>query len=212
MSDLSVYFSIAKEARSEIIIKKSRFICTLSPTQTKEESEDLIASIKKKHYSAAHNCSAVIIGEKSEYQHCSDDGEPQGTAGMPMLEVLRNNNLTYITAVVTRYFGGTLLGAGGLVRAYSGSVAEAVKNAVITENIPANVYEFAIDYTDYSKLMNIAQSYGAVPEAEFTDCVKAKTVIRKADAAAFEKQITQAFMGADVFRKIGDERIIKNKI
>lgn len=212
MSEACVYFSIAKDAHSEIIIKKSKFLCTLAPTQTKEQSEELIARIKKEHYNATHNCSAVIIGEKSEYQHCSDDGEPQGTAGLPMLEVLRSNELTYVTAVVTRYFGGTLLGAGGLVRAYSASVADAVKNAVITENIPALIYDFTIDYSDYSKLMNISGAYGAVPEAEFTDSVKAKVIIKQSDEASFEKQITQAFMGANVFEKTGTDIITKNKI
>lgn len=212
MSETDVFYSIANEVQSEIIIKKSRFICTLAPTLSKKSSDELIVRIKKQNFNAAHNCSAVIIGEKSEYQHCSDDGEPQGTAGLPMLEGLRSNNLTYITAVVTRYFGGTLLGAGGLVRAYSASVAEAVKNAVITENIPAQVYAFTIDYADYSKLMNISQTYGSAPEAEFTDCVKAKIIIKQSDASAFEKQITQAFLGKAVFEKTGTDRIIKNKI
>lgn len=211
MNDDGSFLSIAKPAHSEITIKKSRFLCTLAPTDTKERSDEIIAEIKKEHYNATHNCSAVIIGENRGYQHSSDDGEPQGTAGLPMLEVLRNNDLTDITAVVTRYFGGILLGAGGLVRAYSSSVAEAVKNAAITQNIPAVIYEFAIDYNGYSKLMNLAHAYDSLPQADFLDKVYARVVIEEQNSQEFEKTATQAFMGADVFRRSGITRIIKNK-
>lgn len=210
MSGQDGFLSISGEAQSEIIIKKSRFLCNLVHTETKELSDEFIAAVKKQHYNATHNCSAVIIGENGNYQHSSDDGEPQGTAGLPMLEVLRNNSLTFVTAVVTRYFGGILLGAGGLVRAYSASVADAVKNAVITENIPAQIYDFEIDYADYSKLVKLSDSYGAVPKSEFSEKVRSQVIIELNAIAAFEKNISQAFMGDKVYKKSGVTLITKN--
>ena len=119
------YYSIKEPIIHEIDIKKSRFITYLIPIQTEEEFNEQLAAIRKKHYKATHHCQAFILNADSSIQRMSDDGEPSGTAGVPMLEVLKRNNLTYIMAVTVRYFGGTKLGAGGLIRAYSTSVSEA---------------------------------------------------------------------------------------
>jgi uncharacterized YigZ family protein len=121
------FVTIKEDGIVEQEIKKSRFICHLKRVKTEEEARNFINSIKKEHYKANHNCSAFILGENSEIKRSSDDGEPSGTAGVPMLTVLENHNLTDTVAVVSRYFGGIKLGAGGLIRAYAGSVAHAIE-------------------------------------------------------------------------------------
>lgn len=133
-----------------IIIDKSKFITTLFPVQTVEEINQILASTKKKYYDATHNCYAYIIDD-GKVQKCSDDGEPSKTAGFPMLDVLKKNNLTNILAITTRYFGGIKLGAGGLIRAYSSSVSEALKNILFYTTKQLAVYEVKIPYSDYSK-------------------------------------------------------------
>ena len=123
------YKTIEREISYEFTEKKSRFIGWIAPVASQEEFSELLERKKKQYWDATHNCSAVIIGAKKEFMRFSDDGEPQGTAGLPMLEALKQSGLTDLLAVATRYFGGTLLGAGGLVRAYSKSVAGALKAA-----------------------------------------------------------------------------------
>ena len=118
---------------AEIIEKKSRFIATVKPVESEEEALEFIAGLKKKYWNATHNCSAFVVGERQELQRCSDDGEPQGTAGRPMLDVLLGEDVHNVAVVVTRYFGGTLLGTGGLVRAYSKSVQEGLRQSCIIE-------------------------------------------------------------------------------
>jgi len=119
--------SIKEDGQVQEEIKKSRFICHVKRVYSEEEARDFITTIKKEHYKATHNCSAFIVGERSEIKRTSDDGEPSGTAGVPMLGVLENHNLTNVCVVVTRYFGGTLLGTGGLVRAYSQATTQALE-------------------------------------------------------------------------------------
>jgi len=123
---IDTYLTIKEDGQSEIEIKKSRFICSLKRIKTEEEAKDFIQALKKEHWKANHNCSAFVLGEKNDIQRSSDDGEPSGTAGVPMLEVLKKNELINVVAVVTRYFGGTKLGAGGLIRAYSSAVSHAL--------------------------------------------------------------------------------------
>ena len=125
---LTTYHTIAKSGVSEIVIKGSRFICSLKRVHSEDEAKAFIQAVKKEHWKATHNCSAYLIGDQNEIQRAHDDGEPSGTAGVPMLEVLKKNDLRYVAAVVTRYFGGTKLGAGGLIRAYSRSVSTALKD------------------------------------------------------------------------------------
>lgn len=120
------YMLLMKGAEAELVEKKSRFIATVRPVASEEEAAAFIEEMKKKYYDARHNCSAFVIGSKAQITRSSDDGEPGGTAGRPMLEVLLGSEIRNIAAVVTRYFGGTLLGTGGLVRAYSGVLKEAL--------------------------------------------------------------------------------------
>lgn len=120
------YVLLIKGAEAELVEKKSRFIATVRPVASEEEAAAFIEEMKKKYYDARHNCSAFVIGDRGQLTRSSDDGEPSGTAGRPMLEVLLGSGIRNIAAVVTRYFGGTLLGTGGLVRAYSGVLKEAL--------------------------------------------------------------------------------------
>ena len=137
--------TIKRPAHSEINIKKSQFICCLYPTQNKKESKEIIQKLNKKYSDATHNCTAYIVGDGEGFD---DDGEPGGTAGKPMINVLRKNELHNVTAVVTRYFGGIKLGAGGLVRAYSKSVMEAIGEAEIVEIEEYDVFEILFEYSD----------------------------------------------------------------
>lgn len=144
----------------EIEEKKSRFIATIEPVSSEEEAVAFIAAIKKKYWDARHNCSAFIIGDKGEKTRCSDDGEPSGTAGRPMLDVLANEHITNVCAVVTRYFGGTLLGTGGLVRAYSAAVKEGLADCEIIKKIHGYSVEIECDYNDFGKIQHMAGARG----------------------------------------------------
>lgn len=148
-----------KGAQGEIVEKKSRFIANIFPVKTEEEAMEKIVEMKKKYYDARHNCYAYIIGANQETARSSDDGEPSGTAGRPMLEVLAGEEICDVLAVVTRYFGGTLLGTGGLVRAYSGAVKEALSNCVFLEQAMGYLLQIDTDYTDLAKVQYIARTH-----------------------------------------------------
>ncbi|WP_407423796.1 YigZ family protein [Methanobrevibacter sp.] len=137
--------TIKKAVQCEINVKKSQFICSLFPTKNKKESKEIIQKLNRQYSDATHNCTAYIVGDGEGFD---DDGEPGGTAGKPIINVLRKNELHNITAVVTRYFGGIKLGAGGLVRAYSKSVMEAVGEAEIVEIEEYSVYKLTFEYSD----------------------------------------------------------------
>ena len=137
--------TIAKAVESEINVKKSQFICHLFPTKTKKESKKIIIKVNEKYSDATHNCTAYIVSDGEGFD---DDGEPGGTAGKPMINVLRKNDLHNVTAVVTRYFGGVKLGAGGLVRAYSKSVLEAINETEILEVELYDVYTLIFEYSE----------------------------------------------------------------
>lgn len=145
--------TIAKDIRTEQVISKSRFICSLKKVKTEEEAQDFIKAVKKEFWDATHNCSAYIIDE--QHQRSSDDGEPSGTAGIPMLGVLRKQELQQIAAVVTRYFGGIKLGAGGLVRAYAGSVSQALEEAGLAQKVRMGLYSFACEPGEAGKMLNL---------------------------------------------------------
>ena len=140
------YKTIEDTAHTEWEINKSRFLTYVKHVETELQAQEFITSIKKKHFDARHNCSAYIIGERSEIQKSSDDGEPSGTAGIPMLEVLKKNELSDLVVVVTRYFGGIKLGAGGLIRAYGKSVTLGLETAQIVKKTIFNRYLLELDY------------------------------------------------------------------
>lgn len=148
---------LLERAQGEITEKKSRFIATIEPVNSQEEAEAFIASCKKKYWDAKHNCSAYVIGENNEIMHSSDDGEPSGTAGRPMLSVLTGQQLHNAAVVVTRYFGGVLLGTGGLVRAYQAAVQEALLEAKTAEQIALQLLTVTVAYGAIGKMQHFLE-------------------------------------------------------
>ena len=146
---------IKETYENTIVIQKSTFITRIFRVDSIEEVEEKLAYVRKKHYDARHNCYAYILGDNQEIQKSSDDGEPSKTAGAPMLDVLKKNNMTNILAVVTRYFGGILLGAGGLVRAYSSSVSECLKLAKLYDTKLQAKFTLTVSYPGYNTLLKV---------------------------------------------------------
>lgn len=151
---LKRYFTVEGYGETEIEINRSRFIGYVQRTESEEEAQAFIASIKKKHWDATHNCSAYLIGENDQIQKADDDGEPSGTAGKPILEVLKKNKVKDTVVVVTRYFGGVKLGAGGLIRAYGKGASAALKAGNMVERVLHDTLLFGIDYTFLGKVEN----------------------------------------------------------
>ena len=151
------YKTVAKQAEAEQIIEKSRFIAYVKPVETKEEADAFIASIKAEHKSATHNVPAFVIGDQFQLQWASDDGEPQGTSGAPMVQMLVKEGITNVVIVVTRYFGGIKLGTGGLMRAYTSSAKLGLEAAGICEVKEMAVLKYKVDYSFLSKIQNMAQ-------------------------------------------------------
>ncbi len=147
--------TIAKAGSVELIVKKSRFICTVERVSSEDEARAALAALKKRYWDANHNCSAWIVGERRELRRSNDDGEPSGTAGAPMLHVLDQRGVTDTLAVVTRYFGGVLLGAGGLIRAYGQAVSDALDKTGIVERVPLTVVAVEADHGEAGRLENL---------------------------------------------------------
>ena len=190
------YLTIQKDGVAEIEIKKSRFICSLKRVGTEDEAKLFIQRVKKEHWKATHNCSAFVVGDKSEIKRSSDDGEPSGTAGIPMLEVLVKKDLINVAAVVTRYFGGTKLGAGGLIRAYSHAVSHGINEIGIVEGKLQQEVSLTIAYPLLGKLQNYLENNQlAIKETLFTDEVVVVCSIDEESVAAFEASITELLSG-----------------
>ena len=190
------YITIKEDGQVQEEIKKSRFICHAKRVYSEEEARDFITAIKKEHYKATHNCSAFIVGERSEIKRTSDDGEPSGTAGVPMLGVLENHNLTNVCVVVTRYFGGIKLGAGGLIRAYAGSVALAVKEIGIIEIKEQAGIQIHMTYAQYQEYGNFLKEHNLIElETNFTDQVDTMIFIDKEKKDGIKADLIEFFNG-----------------
>lgn len=197
---MNSYRAVYQGGEGEIVEKKSRFIATVQPVESEEEALEFIAGLKKKYWNATHNCSAFVVGERQELQRCSDDGEPQGTAGRPMLEVLLGEGIHNAAVVVTRYFGGTLLGTGGLVRAYSKAVQEGLKNSVIIEKQQGFLLKMETDYNGIGKIQYLLGQRGlTVTDSEYTDRVKLETLVPEAILEKLKEDITEGTNGRTVF-------------
>lgn len=190
-------YTIAKNWRKEIVIEKSRFICTLKKVNSESEAQEFIKEMKKEFWDATHNCSAYIIDDLA--QRSSDDGEPSGTAGIPMLEVLRKNQLIATAAVVTRYFGGIKLGAGGLVRAYSGSVAGAVKECGIAKKILMSKFSFLYDVNNVGRILNILYQQNLFEIADVEYNLRAKIILKMQDT---QKEEAETWLTEQLNQKI----------
>jgi len=180
----------------EIIEKKSRFIATVEPVHSEEEALAFIERIRKQYWDARHNCTAFTIGNRHQLTRCSDDGEPAGTAGRPMLEVLLGEDVHDVAVVVTRYFGGTLLGTGGLVRAYSKSVQEGLKNAAILEKCKAIRLEIHTDYNGIGKIQYLlGQNQIPTLKSEYTDSVFLEVLVPADFLNTLTSAITESTSG-----------------
>ncbi|MGD7052975.1 YigZ family protein [Sutcliffiella horikoshii] len=155
---LSHYYTVKGQGEHEIIIQKSRFIAHVARATTEEEAQNFIQEIKKKHWDATHNCSAYMIGESNQVQKANDDGEPSGTAGVPILEVLKKKDLKDTVVVITRYFGGIKLGAGGLIRAYGKATSEGIAATGMVERKLVQIMHTNVEYTLLGKIENELRS------------------------------------------------------
>ncbi len=193
---LNYYKTINKLGIKEIVIKKSRFIGYAKPIQTEDEAHAFIQEMNKKHYDATHNCYAYVLGERDQIQKQSDDGEPSGTAGKPILEVIKNQQLKNVCVIVTRYFGGIMLGAGGLIRAYTdGAVAGIDAAEAITQVLHQKVH-ITVDYTWHGKLENEFRTRGVlVDRTDFTDKVTICCLPYRPNAEAFVNWVTDITQG-----------------
>lgn len=193
---MDFYLSATGKTTHEIVIQRSRFICTLKRIDGFDDALSFVKSVKKKYSDATHNCYAFISNSAGTEQRFSDDGEPQGTAGQPMLEVLKKKGIFMTAAVVTRYFGGVKLGAGGLVSAYTRAVAETVENAKIVKNVVGVSLEIKCGYEMYNALLQaLKDKIFATLSTDFADNVKMTIAVPKEDADDIEQDITCALLG-----------------
>ena len=197
------YRILLKGGCGEIEEKKSRFIATLRPVETEEEAAAFVEEMKKKYWDARHNCSAYVLGERGEVMRYSDDGEPGGTAGRPMLEVLLGDGVHNAAVVVTRYFGGTLLGTGGLVRAYTQAVQEGLKHCTIGRRIAGVRLMVTTDYHTIGKILHLLGQKGISPEdSSYGENVRLSVVIPEAEAGQLSAEITEAAAGKAVIEEV----------
>lgn len=190
------YLALFEGGEGVIIEKKSRFIATVEPVETVEEAEAFIDKMKKKYWDARHNCHAFTVGVDMPLSRCSDDGEPSGTAGKPMLEVLLGKELHNVAVVVTRYFGGTLLGTGGLVRAYTQAVQEGLANCSIVEKNAGCLFTLDMDYTDLGKVQYQLSEMGVfIKETIYEDRVKMEVLIPTGDVERVQKKLVEVTCG-----------------
>lgn len=199
---LKHYYTIAKDGIVETEIKKSRFICHLKRVADETEAQEYIQLIKKEHWKANHNCVAYLIGDQNDIQRAYDDGEPTGTAGVPMLEVLKKQDLKYVVAVVTRYFGGTKLGAGGLIRAYGKSVSLALDEVgVVSRDLQVTI-SVTVSYPASGKLENsLNESAYTLVDILYTDNVTFICSVDEEKVTLFKKELTNWLSGQVQFEE-----------
>lgn len=198
--------------KNTIIINKSEFITYLYPVSSIEEINQILSNIKKEYYDATHHVYAYILGKNQEIQKANDDGEPQKTAGYPMLDVLKKQNLTDILSITIRYFGGILLGAGGLVRAYSQSVSEALKKTKLYEIKLLNQYKLCLSYSNYNSILPLLKKY-EILDSIFQDLVVLYIGVSDKDKDLFLNQISEATNGnaiCDFINKIQTLTLCEN--
>ena len=193
---LSHYYTVKTTGEHEIVIEKSRFISQIARAESEEEAQEFIQAIKKKHWNASHNCSAYLIGENDQIQKANDDGEPSGTAGVPILEVLKKRNLKDTVVVVTRYFGGIKLGAGGLIRAYGKSTSEGLNAVGVVKRRLVQIMHVKIDYTWLGKLeKELRASVYPVKEIHYLDTVEIEVYVDEDKVQAFTEWMVELTNG-----------------
>lgn len=189
-------YTIRQSGFHELEAKKSRFRCALARVTDEDEAREFVRQRRRVHHDARHHCSAYVLGDTGESQKSNDDGEPAGTAGIPMLEVLRRNEVTNTVAVVSRYFGGVLLGAGGLVRAYGGAVSEALGHVGLVERRPVRIVSTTVDYQTAGRLENdLRASAYRLADVHYTDLVRFDVHVGESEVSAFETWLAEATGG-----------------
>ncbi|MGG4264137.1 YigZ family protein [Peribacillus simplex] len=193
---LTQYLTVTGRGEHEIVIEKSRFISHIARVETEEAAQAFIQEIKKKHKDATHNCSAYMIGEQNQIQKALDDGEPSGTAGVPILEVLKKKELKDTAVVVTRYFGGIKLGAGGLIRAYSKATSEGINTTGVVIRKLMRVISTTVDYTWLGKLENeLRSSIYQIKEIQYLDQVAIQVYVAEKQKEAYTAWMTELTSG-----------------
>ena len=201
---MKLYSTVTGYGEAEQYIEKSRFIAYVKPVETKEDADAFITEIKKKHKDATHNVPAMVLGDKFQIQWASDDGEPQGTSGAPMVQMLVSEGITNVVVVVTRYFGGIKLGTGGLVRAYTSSAKLGLEAAGLCDVEERLAITFRVDYGAYNKIQNTSFPFDVkIDQVVYTDTVACELVCNPADGETLKEQITGITMGKGVV--IGEE-------
>lgn len=196
------YKIVYRGGEGEIVEKKSRFIATVQPVHSEEEALEFIGGLKKKYWNATHNCSAFVVGEHQELQRCSDDGEPQGTAGRPMLDVLIGADIHDAAVVVTRYFGGTLLGTGGLVRAYSRAVQAGLAGSEVIEKVKGSRLTVETDYNSIGKLQYLLGQRGiTIVDSAYSEVVKTTVLVQEDQVRELLEAVTEATNGKAVYEE-----------
>lgn len=175
------YVTVKERAQVEIVIQKSRFIAHIFPVPDEQSAKAHIDETSKKYWDATHNCYAYAIGENRRIQKSSDDGEPSGTAGVPILETIKKSGLTDTLIIVTRYFGGIKLGAGGLIRAYAQSASAAIREAPLIEKVEHRLFELTVDYAVWAKIESRLERTVRVHDKQFTDCVTVRLSVPEAE-------------------------------
>ena len=191
------YVTVAREGVHESEINRSRFLCALAPAATEEEAQEFIARVRKEHPTATHNCFAYVIGADASVQKASDDGEPGGTAGVPMLQMLTRRDVRYAVAVVTRYYGGVKLGAGGLIRAYGGVVGEALDAIGTVTRRRYRLVTVTVDHQRAGKTQNDLRSTGrTVTDLRYGSAVEIEVALPEADLEGFRAWLADSTAGS----------------
>lgn len=191
------YRTVARAGVHESEINRSRFLCSLAPCATEQEAQDFVARVRKEHPTATHNCFAYVIGADASVQRAGDDGEPGGTAGVPMLQMLMRREVRYVAAVVTRYYGGVKLGAGGLIRAYGGVVGEALDTLGTLTRQRFRLATVRVDHQRAGKLENDLRATGRdVREVRYAEAVTIEIGLPGAEVAAFTAWLADATAGS----------------
>ena len=206
------YRVLLSDGQGEYEEKKSRFIATVRRCGSEEEATAFIEEMKKKYWDARHNCSAFCIGSRGELTRCSDDGEPSGTAGRPMLEVLLGAGLRNVAVVVTRYFGGVLLGTGGLVRAYTQAVKEGIAACETGVMRPGIELRIQTDYNGIGKILYLLGQKGIEPlESEYGENVMLRILLPREEENAFREEVTEVTAGRAVLEKCGEYDFVQKE-
>ncbi|WEG13590.1 YigZ family protein [Pullulanibacillus sp. KACC 23026] len=202
------YYTVKQATEEVYIIQKSKFISHIFHIEEEAEALSHIEAIRKTHWKANHNCFAYVIGETSHIQKASDDGEPSGTAGVPILEVIKKQHLRDTLVVVTRYFGGIKLGAGGLIRAYSTSTSIGIEAAGIIERVPVSLFTVSFDYPLWGAVQNaLSHSPYILNQTTYTDKITLEIAVRSSDINTFEPWITNLCNGQNTLTHLRDDYI-----